>query len=350
MGEMIYCRRPLAAAPFYIEDVSLNVYSLEELSFYIATNVYLLNQEFMSGELCNWIGREVGDRELMKKTKGRFHGPMDFDLYRERIDSLADFDDPIRVIRLYKEGEPLLNPRFADMVAYAKASPHVKRVDTTTNAALLTPERSRAILDAGLDRLNVSVEGMDAGQYRDFSRAELDFDRFAENIALFYELRGNCELNVKINGDNLSAEQEARFYEVFGDICDGISVERTIDYWPKWSGMDAEHDETVSLLGGKSREVRVCPYVFYEMCVNSDGTFSLCRFDWNHAMLLDGHVGAPPTLRKIWDSIVLWNFQQRFLAGERALLTVLSCPKCGLMKQGVPEDLDEFAGEILERM
>ena len=69
MGEMIYCRRPLAAAPFYIEDVSLNVYSLEELSFYIATNVYLLNQEFMSGELCNWIGREVGDRELMKELQ-----------------------------------------------------------------------------------------------------------------------------------------------------------------------------------------------------------------------------------------------------------------------------------------
>ena len=69
MGEMIYCRRPLAAAPFYVEEVSLNVYSLEELSYYIANNVYLLNQEFMSQELCNWIGREVGDRELMKVLK-----------------------------------------------------------------------------------------------------------------------------------------------------------------------------------------------------------------------------------------------------------------------------------------
>ncbi len=67
-------------------------------------------------------------------------------------------------------------------------------------------------------------------------------------------------------------------------------------------------------------------------------------------MLLDQHVGAPVTPRKIWDSIVLWNFQQRFLMGERKLLTVLSCPKCGLMKQGVPEDLDEFAAEILDRM
>ena len=29
-------------------------------------------------------------------------------------------------------------------------------------------------------------------------------------------------------------------------------------------------------------------------------------------------------------------------------MTVLSCPKCGILKQGVPEDLDEFAEEIAE--
>ena len=303
-------------------------------------------------DTCNFRCRfcPTGDLELMKKTKGRLHGPMEFSVFRGLIDSLADFDDPIRTIRLYKEGEPLVNPRFADMVAYAKASPHVRRVDTTTNAALLTPERSRAILDAGLDRLNISVEGMDEDRYREFSGVDLDFGRFVENIAWFYGHRGDCEVYIKINGDHLTPEQEKAFFDTFGDICDGISVERTIDYWPKFRDMRVDYDENVTLLGGKSREVQICPYVFYEMCVNSDGTFSLCRFDWNHAMLLDRHVGAPPTLKKIWDSIVLWNFQQRFLAGERKLMTVLSCPKCGLLKQGVPEDLDEFGSEILDRM
>ena len=303
-------------------------------------------------DTCNFRCRfcPTGDLELMKKTKGRLHGPMEFSVFRGLIDSLADFDDPIRTIRLYKEGEPLVNPRFADMVAYAKASPRVGRVDTTSNAALLTPERSRAILDAGLDRLNISVEGMDAARYREFSGVDLDFGRFVENIAWYYDHRGGCEMYIKINGDNLTPEQEEAFFHTFGDICDGISVERTIDYWPKFRDMKVDFDEGVTLLGGRSREVQICPYVFYEMCVNSDGTFSLCRFDWNHAMLLDRHVGAPPTLKKIWDSIVLWNFQQRFLAGERKLMTVLSCPKCGLLKQGVPEDLDEFGPEILERM
>ena len=292
----------------------------------------------------------TGNRELLRAVKGRGHGPMDYGVYRHLIDSLADFDDPIRAIRLYKEGEPLLNPHFADMVAYAKSSPHVERVDTTTNASLLAPERSMAIIDAGLDRLNISVEGVNAAQYQDFSGVNLDFGHFVEKIAWFYEHRGTCELNIKTNGDNLTPEEENEFYNLFGDICDGISVERTIDYWPKFNEMRVEYDENVSLLGGKSREVQVCPYVFYEMCVNSDGTTSLCRFDWSHAMLLDHHVGAPPTLKKIWDSITLWNFQQTFLEKNKLRLTVLSCPKCGILKQGVPEDLDDFAAEILDRM
>ncbi len=291
-----------------------------------------------------------GNLELIKKTKGRGHGPMDFAVYKGVIDSLEEFPNPVRVIRLYKEGEPLLNPRFADMVRYAKQSAKVLRVDTTTNASLLTPERSLEIIDAGLDRLNISVEGINAEQYLDFSGHRMDYEKFVDNIAFFYDHRGKCEMNIKINGDILTKEQEEGFYRTFGNITDGISVERTIEYWPKYNEMKVDFDESVSLLGGKSEEVQVCPYVFYEMCINSNGTYSLCRFDWNHAMLLDQHVSQPVTPKKIWDSITLWRFQEQFLKKERKLMTVLSCPKCGILKQGVPENLDDYAQEILEEM
>lgn len=291
-----------------------------------------------------------GNRELMKKTKGRGHGPMDFALYQNIIDSLQDFRDPIRVIRLYKEGEPLLNPRFADMVRYAKSSSKVQRVDTTTNASMLTPERSLEIIDAGLDRINISVEGINESQYLEFSNHKFSFERFVDQIAFFYDHKKQCEMNIKINGDILTAEEEELFYKTFGNITDGISVEHAIDYWPKYKEMQVDIDESQSLLGGQAHEVLVCPYVFYEMCINSDGTYSMCRFDWNHAMLLDHHVGAPVTPRKIWDSAVLFEFQERFLKKERLRLTVLSCPKCGILKQGVPEDLDAYADEILEEM
>ena len=59
MSTLIYCQNGLSATPYYIEEASLNVYSLEELSYYMLNNVYLLSTKLMNSELCNWIGREL---------------------------------------------------------------------------------------------------------------------------------------------------------------------------------------------------------------------------------------------------------------------------------------------------
>ena len=59
MSTLIYCSNSIAATPYYIEEVSLNVYSLEELSYFILNNIYLLSSKLMNAELCNWIGREL---------------------------------------------------------------------------------------------------------------------------------------------------------------------------------------------------------------------------------------------------------------------------------------------------
>ena len=55
MGELLLCNEAIAAMPYYIEGVSINVYSIEELNYYIINNTYLLDADFMSLELCTWI-------------------------------------------------------------------------------------------------------------------------------------------------------------------------------------------------------------------------------------------------------------------------------------------------------
>ncbi len=67
MGKLILCEKPLAALPYYIENLSLNVYSLEELCYYIENNVYLVEQDFMNEELTDWIGKELHERKLAEK-------------------------------------------------------------------------------------------------------------------------------------------------------------------------------------------------------------------------------------------------------------------------------------------
>lgn len=69
MGELIFCNRMLAALPYYIDAAALRVYSLEELSYYIENNLYLLESDFMSEELCTWIDKELQLHEAAAKLR-----------------------------------------------------------------------------------------------------------------------------------------------------------------------------------------------------------------------------------------------------------------------------------------
>jgi tetratricopeptide (TPR) repeat protein len=53
-----------------MEGLSVNVYSLEELCYYFINNIYLIERDFMSGELCNWVEREIGRTELAERLRG----------------------------------------------------------------------------------------------------------------------------------------------------------------------------------------------------------------------------------------------------------------------------------------
>lgn len=73
MGELLLCNESITAMPYYMEGLGLNIYSLEELSYYISRNVYLLDQDFICEDLCEWIEAEVKQvglaEELRKEMK-----------------------------------------------------------------------------------------------------------------------------------------------------------------------------------------------------------------------------------------------------------------------------------------
>lgn len=288
----------------------------------------------------------TGDRDLMRRTAGRGHGLLDFTLYKKVIDDLSSFPEQIKVVRLYKDGEPLMNPHLADMIQYAKESKSCQRVDTTTNASLLRPELSRRIIDAGLDRINISIEGINSEQYADFSRFSLDFDTLVQNITYFYEHRNQCEMIVKINGDILSEEQRQQFIELFGNIADGIFIESIMDCWPCFEQKQVSVNTTRGIYGQEIREVLICPYVFYSFSINSDGLASLCFLDWERRMIIGD--AKEQSVKAIWDGKALRDYQMMFLRGERSGHPI--CRGCGQLQQGQPDDIDEYREALLEKV
>lgn len=306
---------------------------------------YIINID--PADICNFQCKfcPTGDRELMKRTTGRNHGIMDFGLYKKIIDDICEFEDRIKVIRLYKDGEPLLNPRFADMIKYAKESGCCERIDTTTNASLLTKEVSDKIIAAGLDRINISIEGVTEEQYKEFSNYKIRYQKLVENIRYFYEHKINTEMIVKINGDILTQEQKEQFLNTFGDIADGIFIESIMDCWPTFEQKKVEINESRGIYGQEIREVSVCPYVFYSLALNSDGTVSLCFLDW-HRKLVIGDIHNQK-LKDIWMGKEILRYQKLFLEGRRKEHDI--CRNCGQLRQGQPDNIDSYAEELLKK-
>ncbi len=288
----------------------------------------------------------TGDRELMKNTPGRNFGNMDFDLFKKIVDDICEFEKPIKVLRLYKDGEPTINPHFADMIRYAKEKKCSERVDTTTNASLLTPAKNLEIIDAGIDRINISIEGINAEQYMDFSKYKIDYDKLVENVRHLYENKKQCEIIIKINGDTLSKEEENKFYELFGDIADGVYIEHIMSCWPNFELHDVKVNEEVGIFGQSINEVQVCPYVFYSFSINSDGKVSLCFIDWSKKLII-GDVNTE-SVKSIWQGEKLRNYQKMFLRKDRKKHPI--CGNCGQMSHGNPDNIDAYAEELLAKL
>lgn len=91
MGQLILCKSPRAKTPFYIESGKVNIYSLEELMYFVQSARFVARDDFMRPEFPDWIEQEIGLKELA-------------DMLREKLTAhsgLRDFFLPIEAANGY---------------------------------------------------------------------------------------------------------------------------------------------------------------------------------------------------------------------------------------------------------
>lgn len=287
----------------------------------------------------------TGHRGMIKDT-GRYQGVMKYDVFTKVIDDLAEFSRPIKVLRMYKDGEPFLNKRLADMIAYAKKSGHVDYIDTTTNGTFLTPERLAPVIEAGLDKINISVDGMTNEQYRQFTGFDFDFPSFVENVKWLYENKGDLEIAMKIPGELITQDQRQEFFDTFGDHCDRIFIENFAPCWPEF---DIEAHTGVKIEKGiYQQEVTptdTCPYIFYSYSVNADGLVSSCFLDWGRKIIIGD--ARTQSMKSIWNSDKMNALRLQHLEGRRCENG--TCNSCGQLTHCLPDNIDPYRPQLLEK-
>lgn len=69
MSGYILCQTKKAQHPYFIENISMNIYSIEELCYYLYHNLYLADHTVFNEELCNWLRDELELVHLAAKLK-----------------------------------------------------------------------------------------------------------------------------------------------------------------------------------------------------------------------------------------------------------------------------------------
>lgn len=293
---------------------------------------------------CKFCPCGAAHNELWTEEKRKSIGFMEMETFKKVIDDCQDFKDKIKVLRMYKEGEPLLNPNFVDMLRYAKESGKFMSIDTTTNGTLLNPKLNRELMAAGLNRINISVDGLSSQEYEEVCGRKVDFEAFRANIKDLYEHKGDCHIFIKtVIGECSEEEAKAkkeRFYELFGDICDEIACENLAPVWP---GFDKEMYSETGIYGNSIQKRVVCARLFYILVINSDGEATPCLVDWNRKMIM-GNV-KDYTISQLWDKMRV--YQVEHLKGNRFQME--GCRECLEVDVTAIDNIDEYREELLQR-
>ncbi len=103
-------------------------------------------------------------------------GMLELDLYSKIIEEVKEY---IIYLTLYFQGEPYLNKHFFDFVKIASEAGIY--TNTSTNAHYLNPENSEKTIRSGLDRIIVSIDGLDQETYEKY-RIGGNLDKVSEGL------------------------------------------------------------------------------------------------------------------------------------------------------------------------
>ncbi len=96
----------------------------------------------------------------------RSQGHMDISLFRNLIDQIGDF---LFLILLWDWGEPFMNPRIHEMIAYAKRK-GIKLISSTNGHLFTNLELADRVIESGLDTLIFAVDGVSQATYEKYRK------------------------------------------------------------------------------------------------------------------------------------------------------------------------------------
>ncbi len=212
------------------------------------------------------------------------------DLYRRIIDELAaDCPDTELWMTFYGEAL-LLGYRLFYLIHYAKKA-GINYVVLNSNAALLSEEKSRMLVDSGLDRFIISFDGHSPEVYNKI-RVPSDYETVVRNIEGMMNVLDKTGSRMRFELQFSEMDENTHERAAFKDYWMGRGVMVKVREKLTWAGTV----EAPNLDPGRDRIA--CPWAMRTAAVHWNGDMAACAVDYDGGFVA-GNVGRDSVL-SVW--------------------------------------------------
>lgn len=223
--------------------------------------------------------------------------------------------------RPFLTNEPFVDTRQAAITRHIKSNDPTAKVEYNTNGELLTEKLGRALLEAGVDIMRFSIDGLSREVYEP-SRVGVSFDRVYEHVPRFLEIwrdEGFEDQGVFTEVRMIEVPENRREIDAYRAFwaprCSEVVVTQ-LYRWP-WTGQTAA--DTVR---------KPCLKVLDELFVYANGNVTLCCWDV-HERAVIGNV-LEQTIDEIWTGRSAGHLRALLDDGRRDLIHL--CCRCDAYK------------------
>lgn len=260
--------------------------------------------------------------------------PMTDEIFEKISKEVIEHKSELKRISLYRDGEPLLDRKLADRVAILKNG-GVKDVAISTNVSMLTKEKARDLLNAGIDLVILSIDSLKKEVYEGI-RLGLKFDNVLSNALNFIKLRDQIRPETKIwvrmirQQSNYDEWQE---YEKFWSEKVSNNDRVYYHYIFNWGNQLRDFKPVA-----KSYEPNLpCVALWSLLVIFSNGDVPLCNVDFNkkHGV---GNV-MTSSIKELWQSRFMNEKRNMHLSGKKGEIDI--CKNCNVWDE--PKDKDSIS-------
>lgn len=215
--------------------------------------------------------------QKMQRQVGMIDKEKAFDILQQA------YDLGTREVGFYATGEPFLVRELPEYVAKAKEIGFTY-VYLTSNGSVASPEKIRAVIDAGLDSIKFSINAPQKRLY-EFIHGRDDFDVVLEHLRYLNLYRKETGKNYKIYVTGIltrfTENLTDKYQEVFGELADQIVFKYVYNqggYMPEiqdYLRCDCDHEKT-----------RKCNLPFDAISVTKEGYLSIENADYENMLIV----------------------------------------------------------------